>query len=90
MSLLLSLLTSLQEFSQTEIVDSGQMIDMQKVNEERKRREVVLEMRHAVAKEVTRKSKESQEGMLRSDGERIEKSAECFSFYQLTSKLSLT
>ncbi|XP_067952213.1 pleckstrin homology domain-containing family A member 7-like isoform X7 [Watersipora subatra] len=52
---------SLQEFSQTEIVDSGQMIDMQKVNEERKRREVVLEMRHAVAKEVTKKSKESQE-----------------------------
>ncbi|XP_067952208.1 pleckstrin homology domain-containing family A member 7-like isoform X2 [Watersipora subatra] len=46
---------SLQEFSQTEIVDSGQMIDMQKVNEERKRREVVLEMRHAVAKEVTKK-----------------------------------
>ena len=37
-------------------------MDVEKVNEERRRREVVLEMRHAMAKEVTKKSKESQEG----------------------------
>lgn len=54
---------SLQEFTKSEIDASDERV-LQKLNEEKRRRERVLEMRHNVAKEVTRKSKESQEGRL--------------------------
>lgn len=64
---IITFVTSLQEFSPSEIDAHDDTIGAGKVNEEKKRREVVLEMRHAIAKEVTRKSKESQEGTLGSD-----------------------
>lgn len=52
---------SLQEFTRSEINASDDRL-VQKLDEEKKRRETVLELRHAMAKEVTMKSKESQEG----------------------------
>jgi len=59
----MALLISLQEFSRSEINAKDSRV-VQKLNEEKKRRETVLEMRHAMAKEVTQKSKESRGGRL--------------------------
>lgn len=56
---------SLQEFTKSEISADDERV-LQKLNEEKKRREGVLEMRHDLAKEVTKKSKETQEGRPRS------------------------
>lgn len=61
--------TSLQEFTKNEINATDERV-LQRLNEEKRRREHVLEMRHSVAKEVTKKSKESLEGRLLITGRR--------------------
>jgi len=66
---------SLQEFTRSEMNDTPDDKLRSKLSEEKKRRELVLEMRHAMALEVTKKSKEDRTGMLRKVLQRVTPSA---------------